>query len=114
MCHFPGKLGSRDVDLRNFVRQPEFSEYDARTAEGIRLDHIATDLQKACVNVLNDVRAAQNQHLAAVFLPPVVIQGRVMQLDVSPHSAVINNDALTHGLQKITHDAFVYLTVIGG
>ena len=50
------------------------------------------------MNILDDVRSAQNQQLIASFLPPEIVHTRVSRLDTSPHSAVVNHNALVHGL----------------
>ncbi len=55
------------------------------------------------MNIANDIGTAQHQNFAAVFLAPIIVKGRIALLDVGPHRAVVDNDALLHELEKIGH-----------
>src|SRR5262249_5748277 len=55
------------------------------------------------VDVLDDVRTAENQDLGAVFFSPEIIERRVALLNLSAHGAVIDNDAFANCLQKRFH-----------
>ena len=53
------------------------------------------------MDIADNIGAAQNEHLAAVFLAPVVVQGRIPLLDVRPHGAVVDDHAFFHELEKV-------------
>ena len=50
------------------------------------------------MNIANNVGAAQHQYFAAILLAPVIVQSRIALLNVGPHCAVVNYDAVLHGL----------------
>ena len=92
------QLTGRNVDLRRLILQIVFREHHPRSPESIGLDDVATNLQKAAMNVLDDVTTAEHQQFIASFLPPEIIHTRIPRLDTSPHSAVVNHDTLIDGL----------------
>jgi hypothetical protein len=96
--HFPRQLRRFHVDLAHSIRQFKLAQHDARSAKRIRLDDVAADFEKVGVNLPNNVGTAQHQHFAAILFAPVIVQGRIARLNVRPHRAVIDNDALFHGL----------------
>ena len=91
------------VDLRDLVLQIVLGEDDAGGAEGVGLDHVAAGSEKAGMDITDDVRAAQHQQLVAAFLAPEVVGRGLAHLYVGAHSAVVDHDALPHGLEKGAH-----------
>jgi hypothetical protein len=78
---------------------------DFRGDHGVALDELFTPVI-ALVDkelVSDNVRTAQHQNFAAIFLAPIVVEGGVAHLDVSAHRAVVNDNALLHGLEKVRH-----------
>src|SRR5215470_1382211 len=55
------------------------------------------------MNVPDNVRPAECQDLVAVFFPPIIIERRVMLVNVGSHRPVVDDDALANGLEKIGH-----------
>jgi hypothetical protein len=55
------------------------------------------------VNLLDDVGPAEHKDLAAALLAPVIVRCGLILLDRGTHRAVINDNALLHGLEKIAH-----------
>src|SRR5262249_45939430 len=95
------------VDLMNFVFQAEFAENDAASAESIRLNYIGAGFEVGGVNVLNNVRTAQDQNFRAVLFAPEIIERRVALLNLSAHGAVIDEDALPNCLEVGFHSCEV-------
>ena len=92
------QLRRRDVDLCDAIFQIKLAQHDPSSAEGISLDNVAPNRKESRMNIANDIRPAEHQHLAAVFFSPVIIQRRIPQLNIGPHRAVINHDAFLHDL----------------
>jgi hypothetical protein len=67
--------------------------------KGARFDDIASDGEKRLVNSLNDVGASEDEVIVAPLegFPPEVLSCWVMQLDVGPHRAVIDEHAIGKG-----------------
>ena len=101
--NFLRNLRGGDVDLSDLVLQVVLGQHHAGGAESIGLDHVAADLEEVSVNVLDDVRTAEDQQFVAAFLAPEIVHTGVAELDVSPHRAVVNDDAVAHGLEKVRH-----------
>ena len=103
---FRGKLlgdflcdpGGGDVDLSDLVLQIILGQNDAGGPEGVGLDHVAAHLEEVGVNVLNNVGPAEDQQFVAAFLAPEIVHTGVAELDVRPHGAVVNDDAVFYGL----------------
>ena len=91
-------LRGRDVDLSDFVLQVVLGQHHPGGAKGVGLDYVAAHLEEVGVNVLDDVGPAQHQQFVAAFLAPEIVHTGVAELDIRPHGAVVNHDALFHGL----------------
>ena len=91
-------LISATLSCRSYSRQ-----HDTGRAESVGLDHIAADFEKVSVNVLDDVGPAEDQQFVAALLAPEIVHTGVAELNVSPHGAVVNDDAVAHGLEKVRH-----------
>ena len=103
LCDFLCDPCRSNIDLGDFVLQIVFRKYYPRPAERIGLNHIATHAQKTDVDILNNVRPAEHQKLIATFLSPEIVHTGIARLDTGTHGAVVNHDALSHGLEKISH-----------
>ena len=55
------------------------------------------------MNIRNHIRAREYQQFVASLFAPVIVGSQVAELDVCTHRAVIDDDALIHGFQEITH-----------
>src|ERR1700691_1938739 len=100
---FFGNLDRGEIDFRHPVTQAEFTQNDAGAAESVGFYHVAAGGKEVGVDVTNNVGPAQHQHFAAILLAPIVVEGGVARLDVRAHRAVVNDDALENGLEKIRH-----------
>ena len=78
--------------------QAELRQHDAGGAEGVRLDDVGAGVQKAVVNLRDDLRAGQHQmFVAAVVLGAAEVLGaEILGLDGRPHRAVEQQHALGH------------------
>jgi len=90
------------VEMRP-VGEIEFAKNDARPAEGVGLDHIAAHAEEVGVNLANDVGPAEHQNFAAVLLAPIVVERGIALVDIGAHRAVVSNNALADGLEKVSH-----------
>ena len=91
---FFGDPGGGDVDFGNFVLQIVLGQHHAGAAEGVSLDHVAAHLEEVGVNVLDDVGPAQNQQFVAALLTPEIVHTGIAELDIRPHGAVVDDDAV--------------------
>ena len=57
------------------------------------------------MDIFNDVGTAEHEEFVAVFLAPEIISGGVAELNIRAHRTVVDHDALTNGLEKISHRA---------
>ena len=103
MCGFSGDLCCRDVDFRDSVLKVVLGQNDASGAEGIGLNHIAANLKETGMDVADDIRPTQNQQFVASLFSPEIIDTGIAGLDAGAHGAVVNDNALADGLEKITH-----------
>ena len=55
------------------------------------------------MNILDNVRSAQNQQFVATLFTPEIVHTGIAELNVSSHRAVIDDDTLIHGMEKIRH-----------
>ena len=83
-----------------------------RRLEGARLDHVAADLQKGFVDPLNDVWSGEDEMVVASLerLASEVLGCWMTQLNVGPHRAVEDEDALRQSEEigmkrRVGHDA---------
>ena len=100
LCDFFRDLRGRDVDFGDFVLQVVLGQDDAGAAKSVGLDHVAADLEEVGVNVLDNVGPAEDEQFVAAFLAPEIVHTGVAELDVRPHGAVVDDDAVFHGLKK--------------
>ena len=99
-----GQLGCAPVDLERLLGQLELAKRHRRAAEAVGLDRIGTRLEIAEMNLEDQVRPAQVQDLGAVLLAPeVALDREIPTLDLGPHGAVEQEDALLERLQKVRH-----------
>src|SRR3546814_9910768 len=56
------------------------------------------------MDLAHDVRAREVQHLGAVLLVPVVVQGKVHGLHAAAHRAVAEQHLLGKPVQETTHE----------
>ena len=101
--YFFSNFRGSDVKFRNFVMQIVFGKDHACRAKCVGFDNITANREETRMNVLNNVRPAQRQQLVAAFLAPEIVHTGIAELDVRPHRAVVDNDALKHGLEKVSH-----------
>src|SRR5579872_1418782 len=97
------QLDGGAINFLDAVLQIELAKDEAGCSERVGLKHVATGSEKIRMNVANDVRTAESENLAAVFLAPVVIQRGIALLDIGAHGAVIDDDTLADEWQKISH-----------
>src|SRR5438045_8081015 len=71
------ELNGSQIDFRDSVLQPKFAENGSRRAEGIGLNNVATHPEEVGMNIANDVRPAQDEHFAAIFFSPIVVQSGI-------------------------------------
>src|SRR5579862_9363694 len=108
--NFAGKLSSFEVDFPNAVPELKLSQNDARPTERISFDDIAPHPQKICMNFANDIRPAQYQNFTAVFFAPIIVECRIALVNIGAHRAVIDDDALAHGLEEVFHCFYLAFT----
>ena len=96
--HFLRQSCRRNVYFRDLVLQFILGQHDARCSEGIGLHHVAPDFEEGRMNVLDEVGTAEHQQFVAPFLAPEIIHTGIAELDVGPHGAVVNHDAIPNGL----------------
>ena len=89
-CRGARQFRGRLVDVARPVVQAELGQHDAGGTEGVRLDDVGAGVQKAGVNLRDDLRAGQDQvFVAAVVLGTTeVFSAKVFGLDGRPHRAV--------------------------
>ena len=87
--------------------QVVLSEHHSGCAEGIGLDYIATNFEEVRVNFLDYVRSAQNQQFVTTLFAPEIVDSGIAKLDVSSHGAVVDDNALRHGMEKVRHQVSV-------
>ena len=88
------------IQLAGFVCQLIFLQHDARGTECVRLDNIATYLQKTGVNAAYQVRSAEHEQLIAAFLIPIVVNRQGAILDTGAHGAVIDDHSFSQHFRK--------------
>jgi len=90
-----GELGGGAVDLDHARLQAVFAQGDAIGAEGVGLDHIATDGQEGGVDALDGVGAREDQIVVTTVraFAAEVGGGQVEALQVGAHGAVEDEDA---------------------
>ncbi len=96
--HLFRDLGGGNIELGNFILQVVFGQHHARPTERVRLHYIAAHAKKAGVNVFNNVRPAQDQKLVASLFAPEIVHTGIAGLYARAHRAIIDDDALLHGL----------------
>ena len=89
---FRGRL----VDVARPVVQAELGQNHVRGTEGVRLDDVGAGVQKAVVNLRDDLRAGQDQmFVATVVLGAAEVFGaQISGLDGRPHRTVEQQHAL--------------------
>ena len=104
LCDFLRNLRGGDVDLRDLVLQVDTRPARRGSPPKVLVSTTSQPtLKKVGVNVLNNVRPAEHQQFVAAFLAPEIVQRGVAELDVGPHGAVVDDDAVAHGLEKVSH-----------
>ena len=98
-----GDLGGGEVDVTAGILQTVVSQGNALGVEGVRLDDVGTSLQVFAVDVTNDERTGQRQHVVAAFQVLLVI-GEASSAEVlfaqlvllyhSAHGAVEQQDSV--------------------
>ena len=80
----------------------ELGEDDGVGAERVRLDHVAAGLEEVHVNLLDGVGARDEQVLRAVLelRPAVVLHRQPLRVQVRPHRAVEDDDAVFSALEN--------------
>ena len=94
VCDFPGKLACALVYLVDSAFEGVFGKHNGASAEGIRLDRVATGTEKRRVDLLDYARAGQHQILVAPFLTAKVIGSKSVSLDRSAHAPVKDEDPI--------------------
>src|SRR5581483_3552831 len=98
-----GDLRGRYVNLANLVLQIIFGEHHAGSPEGVGLQDVTADVEKAGVDVFDNVGTAEHEDLVAAFVAPEIVHTGIAPLDIGAHGAVVDHDAVTHALEKISH-----------
>jgi hypothetical protein len=91
----PGDLGGQPVALEHAVGHLRFGEHDLVGAEGVGLHTVAADGEKGLVDLLDHVRPGEVEDFGDVLVPePVAGQIEGARLEIRPHGAVENDNAL--------------------
>ena len=107
------------VQLAHAVAQAVLGQDGPEGAEGVGLDHVAADLVEGAVDLVDGVGTGHHQQLvAALQVRPTEVVGReLLQLQVRPHGAVEDDDALACGLEIARFgalDGHSPPTIVGG
>ena len=96
-----GQLGRPAGELPGAVGQPVLGQHHRGRAEGVGLDHVAADLEEGAVHLGHQVGAGLDQALVAPLElgAAEVVGTEAEQLQVRPHGAVEDDDALAQRLQ---------------
>ena len=88
--------GRGEGELLGALRDLVLGEHDRQGAERVRLDDVDANLQERAVQLLDDVRAREAQHLVATLerLAAEVVGAELAQLQVGARRSVIDDDAL--------------------
>ena len=78
--------------------KPEFAEHNVGRPKGVGLNHIRTDSQVLAVDIAYHFGTTEVQHFATVFFSPEVVKGGPHILNERAHGAVVDDNALIHGL----------------
>ena len=97
----PGQLDGGQVQLTDPVALAVLGEHRSERTEGVGLDDIAADFVEGPVDLLDGVGPGSHQQLVAPFEVGAaeVVSGQFGHLEVGPHGAVEDDDALGDGLE---------------
>jgi hypothetical protein len=88
-------LGRLAVDLERVLAEAPLLELQARTLEGVGLDHLGAGLEHRGMDPLDHVGAVQHQRLVALALEAAVVLGAEIELlQGRAHAAVEDDDPL--------------------
>ena len=101
----PGDAGPGQVDLVGPVSHVVLTQSGWKTTEGARLDDVDAHLQEAGVELTDDVGPGDDQHLVAALegFAPEIVRREVPLLDAGAERAVIDEDAVAHGVEEAGH-----------
>ena len=71
------------VQLAGTVLKAVLGQHNARRAEAVGLDHVATGLKKRSMNPADHLRPRQRQQLVAPLLAPEILRGKVVLLHIA-------------------------------
>ena len=93
------QLGRPPRELACPVAQAVLGQHDRGRAEGVGLDDVAADLEERAVDLGHEVRARLDEPLVAAFElgSTEVVGAEPEQLQVRPHGAVEDDDAVARG-----------------
>src|SRR4029077_19589351 len=77
VARLPGDAGGQPVEFPDLLYQAELGHHDLVGAEAVGLDAVASDGQKAFVDLAHDVRAGLTEDFRAVFKLEVVAQRKI-------------------------------------
>ena len=102
--HIAGRArqaGRGDVELVDPVADAPLGEPAGRGLEGARLDDIAADREKRLMDAADDIGPRQHQMVVTALerLAAEIGCREVVALDVGPHGAVVDEDAIGEGLE---------------
>ncbi len=93
VSHLARQPRGGQVQLAGTILKAVLGQHNARCAECVGLDHVATGLQKRSMNPADHLRPRQRQQLVAPLLAPEILRGKVVLLHIRAHRAVIDQHA---------------------
>ncbi len=104
LAHLECELDGALVEIEGAVLQPELAERHGRAAEGVGLDRVRARAKIAAIDLAHQVRPALVQDLRAVLMAPeIAIDMERARLDLGPHRAVAEKDAVFQIIEKMCH-----------
>jgi hypothetical protein len=85
------------------LAEPPLVELHSRSLEGVGLDDHGAGVEHRGVDPLDHVGAVQHERLMALALEPAVVLGAEVELlQRRTHAAVVDDDALARGGEKVS------------
>ena len=97
--HLPGEPGARDVDLPDLLLETELAQAEPVGRERVGFQEIRPRVRVLPVDDADQVGVREVQLVEA---PP---DRHALGVDLGPHGAVADDDALGEGFQEIGHGA---------
>src|SRR5437764_3132345 len=92
----------------NLVRQRPQSilvKLESTCSEGVGFDNVRARFKKTRVNLFDHPWLCQHKVFVAPFggLTSIIFRAQLVALYIRPHCAIVNDDTLRQGIQKLTH-----------